>query len=64
MKKRHQQKLVVISIILFFAWNVPFITIFDTNFHFLGFPALYIYIFISWLLAITLSYWVLKKFYE
>lgn len=64
MKKRHQQKLVVLSFVLFFLWNVPFITIFDENFQVLGFPAIYFFIFLIWTVAIAASYYILKKFYE
>ncbi len=64
MKKRHQQKLVILAIALFFLWNVPFATIFDGNGHFFGFPVFYVFIFISWLLMILISYIILKKFYE
>ena len=64
MKKRHQQKLVVLGIVLFFIWNVPFVSIFDADFQIVGFPAFYVLIFISWFFAIVLSYIILKKFYE
>lgn len=64
MKKRHQQKLVVMGIVLFFLWNVPFVTIFDGDFDILGFPALYIFIFMGWGISIVVSYIILKKFYE
>ncbi|MEO2052399.1 MAG: hypothetical protein ABGX00_11600 [Allomuricauda sp.] len=64
MKKRHQQKLIVISIVLFFLWNVPFITIFDGDTQFMGFPVLYVFLFLTWLVAIILAYIILRKFYE
>ncbi|MEM1339994.1 MAG: hypothetical protein AAF717_19640 [Bacteroidota bacterium] len=64
MKKRHQQKLVVLGLVLFLLWNVPFVSIFDGEFQLFGFPAFYIFIFLSWLLAIVIAYRILKKFYE
>lgn len=64
MKKRHQQKLVMIAIILFFLWNVPFVTILDVDFQVFGFPAFYIFIFLSWFIGIVVAYYILKKFYE
>ncbi|WP_106147704.1 hypothetical protein [Flagellimonas meridianipacifica] len=64
MKKRHQQKLVMVAIILFFLWNVPFVTIFDGDFHLFGFPAFYVFIFLSWFISIAVAYYILKKFYE
>ena len=64
MKKRHRQKLVVISIFLFLAWNVPFITIFESSSQVLGFPSIYVYIFVNWFLTILLTYFILNRFYE
>jgi len=64
MKKRHQQKLILVSIVLFFLWNVPFVTIFDGDAHVFGFPIFYVFIFLSWFLSIVLAYIILKKFYE
>lgn len=64
MKKRHQQKLVLLSIVLFFMWNVPFVTIFDADFQVLGFPAFYVFIFAGWLLAIIIAFILLQKYYE
>jgi hypothetical protein len=64
MKKRHQQKLILVSIVLFFLWNVPFVTLFDSDGHFFGFPKFYVFIFLSWLIAIVLAYIILKRFYE
>ncbi|MDF0716697.1 hypothetical protein PY092_11095 [Muricauda sp. 334s03] len=64
MKKRHQQKLILISIVLFFLWNVPFVTIFDGEAQIFGFPMFYVFIFLSWLVSIVLTYIILKKFYE
>lgn len=64
MKKRHQQKLVVLAAVLFLIWNVPFVTIFDVDFQILGFPAFYVFIFLSWLVSSIVAYRILKKFYE
>ncbi|KPM33840.1 Hypothetical protein I595_747 [Croceitalea dokdonensis DOKDO 023] len=63
MKKRHQQKLVILAVVLFFLWNVPFVSIFNGFGHILGFPSVYIFIFCSWFIAIVISYIVLKRFY-
>jgi len=63
-KKRHQQKFIVLSVMLFFLWNVPFVSIFDGDAHLFGFPIFYIFVFLSWLLSIVISFIVLKKFYE
>ncbi|MBS9462171.1 hypothetical protein LV716_17775 [Flagellimonas sp. HMM57] len=64
MKKRHQQKLVVLAVLLFFLWNVPFVTIFDGDAQLFGFPIFYVFIFLSWFVAIIVSFLILKKYYE
>jgi hypothetical protein len=37
MKKRHQQKLVVLSLLLLLALNLPIVLLFDSSDSFLGF---------------------------
>ncbi len=64
MKKRHQQKLVLLSIALFVLWNVPFVSLYDAGQDILGFPSFYLFIFLSWLISIVISFIILKKFYE
>ncbi len=63
MKKRHQQKLVLLSVVLFFAWNVPFVTLFDVPSHLFGFPVFFVSIFVSWGLSIGIAYLILKRYY-
>lgn len=63
-KKRNQQKLIALTILLFCLFNIPFLTMFDKGFTIYGFPLIYFYIFVVWLLAIIVSYIVLKRFYE
>ncbi len=63
-KKRHQQKFVVLSVMLFLLWNVPFVSIFDGDAQFLGFPMFYVFIFGSWLVSIVVAFVILNKFYE
>jgi len=64
MKKRHEQKLIILSIGLFLFFNVPFVFIFNFEGTVLGFPILYFSIFFLWALAIVISYIVLKRHYE
>lgn len=64
MKKRHQQKLAVLAIFLALAFNIPFMLIFDVPTNIAGFPLIYAYIFLVWLLAIIISYLILKKHFE
>tara|TARA_R110000751_G_scaffold196439_1_gene301684 strand:+ start:142 stop:354 length:213 start_codon:yes stop_codon:yes gene_type:complete len=64
MKKRHEQKLIVLSIALFLIFNVPFILVFNFEGAVYGIPTLYFSIFSIWLLSIVISYIVLKRHYE
>ncbi len=64
MKKRHEQKLIVLSIALFFIFNVPFLLIFNLEGHVFGVPLFYVFIFSIWLLSTIISYIVLKRHYE
>lgn len=64
LKKRHQQKFIVLAAMLFLLWNVPFVSIFDGEGQFFGFPMFYIFIFLTWLLSIIVSFLILKRFYE
>lgn len=64
MKKRHQQKLIVLSILLLCLFNVPILLIFNNSTTFIGFPVLYFYIFFVWIASIVVSYFILKKYYE
>lgn len=64
MKKRHEQKLIVLSIALFLIFNIPFLLIFNIEGAILGIPVFYFSIFSFWLLSIIISYIVLKRHYE
>ncbi|TVZ28301.1 hypothetical protein JM83_3419 [Gillisia sp. Hel_I_86] len=64
MKKRHEQKLIVLSIALFLLFNVPFVLIFNFEGAVFGIPVFYFSIFSIWLLSIIISGIVLKRHYE
>ena len=64
MKKRHQHKLVVLSLLLVLALNLPLQLLFDSSESFLGFPIIYIYIFSVWLFSVVTSWIVVQRYYE
>lgn len=64
MKKRHEQKLVILAVMLLLAFNMPLLLLFDSADPLLGIPVIYIYIFSVWLLSIIVSLFVVKKYYE
>lgn len=64
MKKRHEEKLVILSIVLFILFNAPVLLLFNTASERFGLPAIYIYIFSIWLASIIVPYIIFKKFDE
>ncbi len=64
MKKRHQQKLVVLSLLLILVLNLPIVLLFDSADNVLGFPVIYIYIFSVWLFSVLMSWIVVQRYYE
>ncbi len=64
MKKRHQQKLVVLSLLLLVLFNLPIILLFDSSDSFLGLPIIYVYIFSVWLFVVLISLIIVERYYE
>ncbi|MDI9256888.1 MULTISPECIES: hypothetical protein [Flavobacterium] len=64
MKQRHQQKLVIISMLLLIGLNLPIVLLFDSADSFMGFPVIYIYIFSLWFFAALLSFIIIKRYHE
>ena len=64
MKKRHKQKLVLLSATLFVLFNAPILLLFNSHQQKFGLPIIYIYIFSVWLASIIASFLVFKKFDE
>ncbi|WP_297334452.1 hypothetical protein [Flavobacterium sp.] len=64
MKKRHQQKLIILSVGLLLAFNMPLLLLFDSSEAVLGLPLIYVYIFSVWLLSILVSLFVFMRYYE
>lgn len=64
MKKRHEQKLIILSIVAFIVMNIPFLLVFNIEGAVFGIPILYFSIFGIWLVVIIISYVVLKRHYE
>ena len=62
MKKRHEQKLVILSLALLALFNMPFILMWDKTNEVLGFPVIYIYIFSLWVFSIVVSYIIIQRY--
>lgn len=64
MKKRHQQKLVVVSVFLLLALNIPLLLLFDSSAVFMGLPVIYIYLISVWLFSVLISFIIVNRYYE
>lgn len=64
MKKRHKQKLVILSITLFVMLNAPVLLLFNHTQKILGLPMIYLYLFMIWLASSIASFLIFWKFDE
>lgn len=64
MKTRHEQKLVILTILLLIELNLPILLLFDNVQSIIGIPVIYVYIFSCWLLSVLISYFIIKRYYE
>lgn len=64
MKKRHKQKLVILSITLFVMLDAPVLLLFNHTQEILGLPMIYLYLFMVWLASSIASFLIFWKFDE
>ncbi|CAM2909819.1 hypothetical protein SAMN05444143_105193 [Flavobacterium succinicans] len=64
MKKRHEQKFLIFSLVLFLALNFPLLLLFDSTDAIAGLPIIYVYIFMVWFFSIVMSFILIKKYDE
>lgn len=64
MKKRHEQKLVILSIGLMIAFSIPISLLFNSDREVLGYPMILIYLFAVWMVSIMISFLIVKKYNE
>jgi len=64
MKKRHEQKLIILSIGLLIAFSIPVSLLFNSDSEVFGYPMMLIYIFAVWMLSIIISFVIVKKYNE
>ncbi|WP_076781757.1 hypothetical protein [Epilithonimonas bovis] len=64
MKKRHEQKLIILSFGLMILFSAPVILLFNSEREVFGFPMIYIYIFGVWFFSIIISFAIFKKYDE
>ncbi|SIT04468.1 hypothetical protein SAMN05421786_104292 [Chryseobacterium ureilyticum] len=61
MKKRHEQKLIILSIGLMIAFSIPISLLFNSDREVLGYPMILIYLFAVWMISIVISFVIVKK---
>ncbi|SMC62041.1 hypothetical protein SAMN02787074_2097 [Chryseobacterium sp. YR221] len=64
MKKRHEQKLIILSIGLMIAFSIPISLIFNSEKSVLGYPMILVYLFAVWMISIVISFVIVKKYDE
>lgn len=64
MKKRHEQKLILLSIGLLIAFSIPISLLFNSEKEIFGYPMILIYIFAVWMISIIISFVIVKKYDE
>lgn len=64
MKKRHEQKLIILSIGLLIAFSIPVSLLFNSEKGVFGYPMMLIYIFVVWMVSIIISFVIVKKYDE
>ncbi|WP_313000792.1 hypothetical protein [Chryseobacterium gleum] len=64
MKKRHEQKLIILSIGLMIAFSIPVSLLFNSDREVLGYPMILIYTFVVWMISIIISFVIVKRYDE
>ncbi|WP_343663776.1 hypothetical protein [Chryseobacterium mucoviscidosis] len=64
MKKRHEQKLIILSIGLLIAFSIPVSLLFNSDREVFGYPMILVYIFAIWMVSIIISFVIVKKYDE
>lgn len=64
MKKRHEQKLILLSVGLMIAFSIPISLLFNSDREVLGYPMILIYLFAVWMISIIISFVIVKRYDE
>lgn len=64
MKKRHEQKLIILSIGLLIAFSIPVSLLFNSEREIFGYPMILVYLFAVWMISIIISFVIVKKYDE
>lgn len=64
MKKRHEQKLIILSVGLLIAFSIPVSLLFNSEREIFGYPMILVYLFAVWMISIIISFVIVKKYDE
>ncbi|MFP3596805.1 hypothetical protein [Chryseobacterium sp. SIMBA_029] len=64
MKKRHEQKLIILSIGLMIAFSIPISLLFNSEKDVFSYPTILMYIFGIWMISIIVSFVIVKRYDE
>ncbi|KQK25943.1 hypothetical protein AR438_10170 [Chryseobacterium aquaticum] len=64
MKKRHEQKLIILCIGLLISFSIPVSLLFNSEKEVFGFPRILVYVFSVWMISIMISFFIVKKYDE
>ncbi|MDV7695415.1 hypothetical protein N6B72_00645 [Chryseobacterium soli] len=64
MKKRYEQKLIILNIGLMIAFSIPISLLFNSEREVFGYPTILIYMFTVWMISIIVSFVIVKRYDE
>lgn len=64
MKRRHEQKLIILALLLLICFNLPIVLLFDSAQSFAGIPVIYFYLFSVCVFSILISLYIVNRYHE
>ncbi|ESU18799.1 hypothetical protein FCR2A7T_22020 [Flavobacterium cauense R2A-7] len=64
MKRRHEQKLIILALLLLICFNLPIVLLFDSAQSLAGIPVIYFYLFSVCVFSILISLYIVNRYHE
>lgn len=64
MKRRHEQKLIILALLLLICFNLPIVLLFDSAQSLVGIPVIYFYLFSVCVFSILISLYIVNRYHE
>lgn len=64
MKRRHEQKLIILALLLLICFNLPIVLLFDSAQPLAGIPIIYFYFFSVCVFSILISLYIVNRYHE